>query len=280
MSTEVLMDPPHDRTLIMGVVNVTPDSFYPLGRHPNPQAALVHAKRLVSEGSDILDIGGESSRPGAEPVSPDEEWARIAPILELTAQFGAALSVDTYHAPTARRALEAGAGMINDITALRGDPDMAGVVSAAGCAVVLMHMRGTPQTMQDAPLYDDVIVDICAFFEERMQFALQAGIREEAIWLDPGFGFGKEPRHNLEILRRLGEFQRFGRPLLIGTSNKSTIGKVLGSSVDERTEGTAATVAVSIAHGADAVRVHDVKTMARVARMTDAIMGKGGFDDE
>lgn len=258
----------------MGVMNMTPDSFYDGGIHPNAETAYAHARALIADGADILDIGGESSRPGAAPVPRDEELRRIMPLLERLAQDDVALSVDTYHAGTARAALEAGAAMINDITGFRGDPAMAGVVAETGCAYVLMHMQGTPRDMQRDPRYVNVVDDICAFFDERMTFALSRGIAEAQIWLDPGFGFGKNADHNLELLRRLREFKRFGRPLLIGTSNKATIGKVLDTAVDERTEGTAATVAVSIMNGADAVRVHDVKRMARVARMTDAILGR------
>lgn len=260
------------RTLVMGVLNVTPDSFYDGGRFDDPAAAIARAQTLVADGADILDVGGESSRPGADPLTANEEWARIGPVLEQTAALGAPVSVDTYHAETARRALACGAAMVNDITALRGDPGMATVVAEAGCGVVLMHMRGNPKTMQDAPQYEDVVDEICAFFEERIAFATNAGIAETHIWLDPGFGFGKTVAHNLEVLRRLDTFRRFGRPVLIGTSNKSTIGHVLGTPPGERSEGTAATVAIGIANGADAVRVHDVRAMARVAKMTDAIV--------
>ena len=260
------------RTLVMGVLNVTPDSFYDGGRFDTPDAARARARELIDDGADILDIGGESSRPGAEPLTAGEEWERVAPALAHAAGLGVPLSIDTYHAETARRAFEAGAAMVNDITALRGDPAMAGVIAEAGRPCVLMHMLGTPQTMQNDPQYGDVVDDILRFFEERIAFAVKEGIAEENIWLDPGFGFGKTAAHNLELLRRLQAFKQFNRPVLIGTSNKSMIGQVLGLPANERMEGTAATVAIGIAHGADAVRVHDVKTMARVARMTDAIM--------
>lgn len=257
----------------MGIVNVTPDSFYDGGRFLDPEKAIQYAAGLAADGADILDIGGESSRPGAEPVSPLEEQKRILPVIEKACMFGPRVSVDTYHADTARRALELGAAMVNDITALRGDPAMAETVAQAGCECVLMHMLGTPKTMQEAPRYTDVVSDICAFFEERIAFAVREGIREDRIWLDPGFGFGKTVEHNLDILRRLHEFRRFGRPVLIGTSNKSTIGTVLNLPVQDRLEGTAATVAIAIWNGADAVRVHDVRAMGRVARMCDAIKG-------
>ncbi len=262
------------KTVVMGVLNVTPDSFFDGGRFLETDTARQHARRLADQGADIVDIGGESSRPGAEAVKPEEERNRILPVIKGLAEIGLPLSVDTYRGETARRALEAGAWMINDITALRGDPAMADVLASAGCECVLMHMQGAPKTMQDAPRYDDVVDDIRAFFEERLDYAVRQGIPEERLWLDPGFGFGKTVQHNLHLLRRLGEFKELGRPLLVGTSNKSTIGKVLDASPDQRTEGTAATVAIAIAHGASAVRVHDVKTMGRVARMSDAIMGR------
>jgi dihydropteroate synthase len=266
-------DAPH-KTLVMGIINITPDSFYDGGRVTSPEAVVRRAEQLLHEGADVLDIGGESSRPGAEPVSPEEEQRRVLPALEALRPLEATISVDTYRAATAREALARGAVMINDITALRHDPEMAEVVSEAGCSCVLMHMQGEPRTMQREPRYQDVVDDICAFFEERLDYAVSQGIAEEAVWLDPGFGFGKTVEHNLMILKRLSEFRRLGRPILIGTSNKSTIGSVLDLPVDDRMEGTAATVAIAIANGADAVRVHDVKAMARVARMTDAIMGR------
>lgn len=260
------------KTLVMGVLNITPDSFSDGGKIRGPVQALAHGTQLVKDGADLLDVGGESTRPGADPVSPAEELKRVLPAVEALAGLDVPLSVDTYRAGTARRALERGAAMINDITALRGDPEMAQVIADAGCPCILMHMQGTPRDMQEDPQYGDVVDDICAFFDGRLAYAIQHGIDERNIWLDPGFGFGKTVEHNLVLLRRLTEFKKFGLPLLIGTSNKSTIGKVLGLPVHERTEGTAATVAVAICNGADAVRVHDVRTMARVARMTDAIV--------
>ena len=261
---------PAARTLIMGVLNVTPDSFSDGGRYAEPGSAVNHAQSMIQDGADIIDVGGESSRPGAEPLSAETEWARVSTVFKALATTEACISIDTYHAETARHALELGARIVNDITALRGDPQMAEVVASAGCDCVLMHMQGTPQTMQQNPRYEDVIDEISAFFEERLSFAVRAGIAEQALWLDPGFGFGKTPHHNLEILRRLGEFKKFGRPLLVGTSNKGTIGAVLGAPLNDRREGTAATVALAIANGADCVRVHDVRAMTRAARMTDA----------
>jgi len=269
---------PRVPTRVMGVLNVTPDSFYDGGRLDSPDAVAACAARMKADGADILDVGGESSRPGAAPLSAAEEGRRVLPVLPRLVALGLPVSVDTYHAETARRSLEAGAAMVNDITALRGDPEMPGVVAEAGCPCVLMHMRGHPATMQDAPVYRDVVSDICAFFEERLACLTRLGIPESQFWLDPGFGFGKTVTHNLVMLQRLREFKRFGLPLLIGTSNKSTIGTVLDAPVEERMEGTAATVAISIWNGADCIRVHDVKRMTRVARMSDAIV-LGGHND-
>lgn len=266
---------PNNLVWIMGVMNITPDSFYDGGSLANPEAARERATQLVEEGATLLDIGGESSRPGAAPITAEEEWARIGPVLEQLQGVPVPLSVDTYHATTARRALASGAAMINDITALQGDPAMAEAVAEAGCACVLMHMQGTPETMQTAPHYENIVDEICGFFEARLEAAQAAGIREDQIWLDPGFGFGKSVNHNLTLINRLDEFRRFGRPLLLGTSNKSTIGTVLDLPIHERTEGTAATMAVAVLRGADAVRVHDVKAMTRVVRMTEAILRAG-----
>jgi len=258
-------------TLVMGIVNVTPDSFFDGGRLPDREAAYNHALSLVAAGADILDLGAESSRPGAGPVSPDEEAARLLPVLDLLRGCPVPISVDTYHAATAASALARGAAMINDISALRGDPEMARVVADSGCACVLMHMQGEPRNMQQDPRYGNVVEDICAFFEARIAYALEQGIAREQLWLDPGFGFGKTVAHNLTLLKELAAFQRFELPVLIGTSNKSTIGAVLDAAVGDRAEGNAATVAASILAGAQCVRVHDVRAMARVARMADAI---------
>ncbi|HDP35793.1 MAG TPA: dihydropteroate synthase [Candidatus Hydrogenedentes bacterium] len=268
--TTVLQDT--SSTRIMGIINVTPDSFFDGGRYDSPGAAATHAARLASDGAHILDVGGESSRPGAAPVSPDEELRRVMPAIEAAVATGLPVSIDTYRAETARHALAAGAVMVNDITGLRGDDDMAGVVAEFNAFCVIMHMKGNPQTMQHNPEYKDVVGDIEAFFVERIACAHERGITGERIWLDPGFGFGKTAQQNLELLRRLDEFKKLGFPLLIGTSNKSTIGAVLNASPLERAYGTAATVALAISKGVHCVRVHDVKAMAQVARMSDAAL--------
>lgn len=265
-------------TRIMGVLNVTPDSFYQPSCVQSNQELCTRAKAMVDAGAHILDIGGESSRPGANPVLQQEELDRVIPALEALQDKEYTLSVDTYRAETARQAIVRGADMINDITAFRGDENMAGIVADTGVEYVLMHMQGLPETMQDTPQYDNIIDEICAFFEERIEYATNAGIKQNNIWLDPGFGFGKTVGHNLSILQHLYTFKQFGCRVLMGTSNKSTIGVVLDAAVDDRMEGTAATVAVSICNGADAVRVHDVKAMAKVVRMTDASLGRIHFD--
>jgi dihydropteroate synthase len=263
-----------ERTLVMGVLNVTPDSFSDGGRFFAPEDALRQAERMADDGADILDVGGESTRPGAEPPSVEEELSRLLPVIKaIAARLPVPISVDTYKAAVARRAVEAGAAMVNDISALTFDPDMARAVAERNVPVCLMHIRGTPRDMQQNPVYGDVVAEVRDWLAERAEAAKRAGIPPEHIILDPGFGFGKTAAHNLELLRRLRELTALGYPLLIGTSRKSTIGKVLGGlPPDDRLEGTAATVALSIANGAAIVRVHDVKEMTRVARMTDAVV--------
>lgn len=264
------------RTLIMGILNVTPDSFSDGGLFAEAEAAVEHAENMVAQGADIIDVGGESSRPGADTVSVEAEKDRVLPVIErLVETVEVPISIDTYKSSVARDALNMGACIVNDITALRGDPDMASVVAEAGAPVILMHMKGAPKDMQLDPHYDFLIPEITSFLRNRIQAAIDAGIPQNQIIIDPGIGFGKTVAHNLEIIRRLREFRSLGKPILIGTSRKSFIGKVLGLSTDDRLEGTAASIAVAIANGADIVRVHDVKEAARVVRMTDAIV-RGG----
>jgi dihydropteroate synthase len=226
---------------------------------------------MVREGADLIDVGGESTRPGAVPVPAAEEIRRVVPVIERLAAEKILVSIDTSKAAVARAAFRAGAKILNDVTALRGDPAMARCAAGADVAVILMHMRGTPRTMQKAPAYVDVVAEISAFFREILKNAWRAGIARDKIILDPGIGFGKLPKHNLEILRRLDEFRDLGRPLAIGTSRKGFIGRALGRRVDDRTFGTAATVAAAVLRGVDVVRVHDVREMSDVARMTDLL---------
>jgi dihydropteroate synthase len=262
---------PRARPRLMGVVNVTPDSFSDGGDWIDPERAVRRARAMIREGADLVDVGGESTRPGAKAVPAREEIRRVVPVIERLAAEKILVSIDTSKAAVARAAFRAGAKILNDVTALRGDPAMARTAARAGVAVVLMHMKGTPRTMQRNPAYRDVVEDILEFFRESLRIAWRGGIERDKMILDPGIGFGKLPEHNLEILRRLDEFRSLGRPLAIGTSRKSFIGRALGRRVDDRVSGTAATVAAAILRGADVVRVHDVREMSDVARMTDLL---------
>lgn len=261
------------KTHVMGILNITSDSFSDGGLYLGLDRAVARAKEMVAEGADIIDIGGESTRPYADPVPLAEEIARVIPVLErLVAEVNVPISVDTYKSEVARQALKRKATIINDISGLKADPQMAEVVAEFGCPVVVMHIKGTPKNMQENPVYDDVVGEVMAYLQGSIEMALQAGVQKEKVIVDPGIGFGKTASHSLEILHRLAEFKALGQPILTGTSRKSFIGKVLDLPPAERLEGTAATVALSIASGADLVRVHDVKAMKRVVRMTDAII--------
>jgi dihydropteroate synthase len=252
--------PPDPPFRIMGVVNVTPDSFSDGGRFLDAQAAVAHARQLEAEGADILDVGGESTRPGAEPVPVEEEQRRVVPVIEQLVASGSAaqISIDTMKLPVAEAAVDAGATYVNDVSAFRADPEMAALVAGRGVDCCLMHMRGEPRTMQRDPRYDDVVSDVKAFLEERLAFATAAGIAEERIQLDPGIGFGKTVAHNLELLRRLGELVALGRPVVIGTSRKSFLGRLTGRDVDDRLAATIATNVLALERGASVFRVHDV----------------------
>jgi dihydropteroate synthase len=267
------------RTAVMGVVNVTPDSFSDGGRWLAPEAAVEHGLALVAQGADLLDVGGESTRPGAAPVSAGDEAARVVPVIRgLAAQTDVPVSVDTSKAAVLAAAAEAGAAMLNDVTALEGDARMAAAAAAAGVAVVLMHMRGTPRSMQNKPRYADVVTEVTEYLAGRCRAAEAAGIAPEATLVDPGIGFGKTLAHNLELLGRLRELRALGRPVLVGTSRKSFLGRLLDAEVDARAWGTAASVAAAAAAGASVVRVHDVAEMTEVARVADAV-AVGGVDD-
>ncbi|HLO04645.1 MAG TPA: dihydropteroate synthase [Symbiobacteriaceae bacterium] len=264
-----------DRTVVMGILNVTPDSFSDGGQFVDLQTAVLHALRMKAEGAEIIDIGGESTRPGYTQVDDDEEIARVVPVIQAVraALPDVLISIDTYKASVAEAALQAGADLINDIWGLQYDRLMAAVAAKYGAPVVVMHN-------QAEPVYHDLIHDMVAFFRRSIRLAVEAGVTPDRIIIDPGFGFGKTPVQNLELLRRMSELKLLGRPILLGTSRKSTIGKVLGDlPPQERVEGTAATVAIGIQNGAEIVRVHDVQEMKRVAQMTDAIVrpGRGGF---
>jgi dihydropteroate synthase len=260
--------------LVMGIVNVTPDSFSDGGLCADPAAAVAHGLALVEQGADLLDVGGESSRPGALPVSEEEELARVVPVVRALAEATAVpLSVDTTKASVARAALEAGAHVINDITALRGDPGLAGVVRSFGAGLILMHMQGTPATMQANPTYDGVVAEVVAFLEARLQAAAQLGIAGPQVVLDPGIGFGKTTEHNLGLLANLERLTRLGRPVCLGVSRKGFLGKVLGRPLGQRLAGSLAAVCYALArHTAHIVRVHDV------AETRDAVALIGAID--
>jgi dihydropteroate synthase len=286
---------------VMGVLNVTPDSFSDGGSFLDAEAAVARARELVAEGADILDVGGESTRPGAEPVSAEEELRRVLPVLEAIAaeELGAEVSIDTSKASVARAAIAAGARMVNDVSALRADPEMAGVIADAGVDCCLMHMLGEPRTMQgtdgaggvgrlggvggvSGPKYKDVVDDVKAFLAERLEFALSAGVREDRVLLDPGIGFGKTVAHNLELLDRLGELTALGRPVLVGTSRKSFIGRILADAAGEsepvavarRLPGTIATNVLALERGASVFRVHDVAAVRGALAVATATLGE------
>jgi dihydropteroate synthase len=256
----------------MGVVNVTPDSFSDGGLYLDADAAVAHGLELAEQGAEILDVGGESTRPGAAEVGETEELARVEPVVAGLSK-AATVSIDTSKAGVARAALDAGASIVNDVTALRHDPEMGALCAERGAGLVLMHMQGDPRTMQEGPVYDDVVEDVKGFLAERLEAAVGAGVAEERIWLDPGIGFGKTLDHNLELLRRLRELCELGRPLVVGTSRKSFIGKVDGSAVGDRLGGTIASSVLAAAEGADVLRVHDVAETAQAVRMASAVLG-------
>jgi dihydropteroate synthase len=256
----------------MGVVNVTPDSFSDGGLFLDAEAAVRHGLELEAEGAAILDVGGESTRPGADPVPADVELARVLPVIEglVSAGAGAQISMDTSKAVVADAALRAGATLVNDVTALRSDPEMAAVIAGAGADCCLMHMLGDPRTMQNDPRYGDVVVEVRAFLEERLAVAVAAGIAEARIMLDPGIGFGKTVWHNLELLRRLDELVAVGRPVVIGTSRKAFLGKLTGREVDQRLPGTIATTVLAYERGARVFRVHEVAPVVDALAVTAA----------
>jgi|SRR5690242_18175730 len=242
----------------MGVVNVTPDSFSDGGDFLEPAAAIAHARQHLAEGADLVDVGGESTRPGAEPVAEAIELERVMPVIEALGAEGAPLSIDTSKAAVGRAALAAGASFVNDVTALRDDPALAGVVADAGADVCLVHMQGEPRSMQDHPRYDDVVAEVRAFLEERLAWAVAQGISEDRVWLDPGIGFGKTVEHNLELIRRLDEIAAIGRPVVFGASRKRFLGRLTGRDERERVAGTVAANLLAFERGAAMFRVHDV----------------------
>jgi dihydropteroate synthase len=265
-----------DRVRIMGILNVTPDSFSDGGRFVTQDSILAQATAMVEAGADIIDVGGESTRPFAEPVSIDEELRRVIDaIVAIRKYHPIPISIDTTKALVAREALAAGADIVNDISALRFDPEMIVLVQATDVPVIIMHMQGTPRNMQKNPVYEDVVTEIIAFLEERLQWAENMGVERERFIVDPGIGFGKTVTHNLLIVKRLREFSSLGCPLLVGHSRKAFIGTVLGREVDDREIGTAAVSVLTALNGAAILRVHDVATTVQAVRMTEAVMAAG-----
>jgi len=261
--------------LLMGIVNVTPDSFSDGGRFFDPEAAVAHAVRLVEEGADILDIGAESTRPGAIPVEAKDEIRRLIPVVRATAKaVTVPISVDTSKAVVAQAAIDAGAVIVNDVTALRGDPAMVDLIAESGAGIVLMHMQGNPLTMQEAPEYRDVVSEVAAFLSKQARFAMDRGIAQRQIILDPGIGFGKVLLQNLDLLAELPCFAQLGYPLLIGPSRKAFLGELTGQPVEDRVWGTAAVVANAVGQGAHILRVHDVKAMRDVVKVAAAIVNR------
>jgi dihydropteroate synthase len=255
---------------IMGIVNVTPDSFSDGGRFLDREAAVAHGRRLLAEGADVLDVGGESTRPGAAAVAASEEIDRVVPVIAALAGEARPVSVDTSKAEVAAAALDAGATIVNDVTAL-GDPDMAALCAERGAELILMHMQGTPRTMQEDPTYDDVVDDVRAFLAERIDRAVAGGVDPERIWIDPGIGFGKTVEHNLELIRRLAELRDLERPILLGASRKSFIGRLTGRDVDDRLGGSIAAAVLGLLAGADGLRVHDVAATRDAVTVATAI---------
>ena len=264
---------PKRETLVMGIVNVTPDSFSDGGKFFSPEVAISHASKLITQGADIIDIGGESTRPGAEQVSEPEELKRVIPVIEKvrTDNPTILISIDTTKASVAKHAVEAGADIINDVSGLSFDNNMIGIVESFNVPVVIMHMKGNPKNMQLNPKYKDIVNEILDFFKMKIKTAIQSGINRSMIILDPGIGFGKTVEHNFELLSRLNEFNVLELPIMIGPSRKSFIGITLGLPPEDRVEGTAAAVSAGVMNGASIVRVHDVKSMKRVVRIIEKI---------
>jgi dihydropteroate synthase len=256
----------------MGIVNVTPDSFSDGGLFLAPEDAIAHGRELAADGADLVDVGGESTRPGADPVPAEEERRRVLPVIEALAADGLEVSIDTTKAAVAEPALDAGATVLNDVSAFRFEPELAGLAASAGATCVLMHMLGEPRTMQNDPRYDDVVSDVKSFLEERLAFAMGQGVPEERVWLDPGIGFGKTAEHNLELLRRLDEVVAIGRPVVVGTSRKSFLGKITGRGEEGRLAGTLASNVMALERGAEVFRVHDVAEVGDALRVADAVL--------
>jgi len=266
--------PVGDRIILMGILNVTPDSFYDGNRYFSYKKAITHAKKMVADGADIIDVGGESTRPGASPVSIKEELRRVIPVIKtLVEHVDVPISVDTYKAKVAQEAISAGACMVNDVTALRGDKGLIDIVANNRVPVVLMHMKGDPRSMQKNPRYTNVVNEISNCLIDRVEVAKKHGIRDDRIIIDPGIGFGKRLEDNLDIIHNIGNFKKSGYPVLVGPSRKSFIGTILNIPVEERLSGTLAAITACVLNGADMIRVHDVKEAHHAIRMAEAFRG-------
>jgi len=262
-----------EKVLVMGVLNLTPDSFYDGGRYTREAQALRRVEEMIGEGADIIDVGGESVRPGAEPINLDEELSRVIPVIEKVRRlFPVTISIDTYKAEVARQAIEEGAEMVNDISGLRFDPDLRKIVAGYGVSLILMHIKGTPKNMQDNPRYHSLMEEIISYLRKSIKLAEESGVDPARIIVDPGIGFGKTTAHNLEILRRLEELKSLGKPILVGISRKSFIGNVLGLPQEERLEGGLAATSMAVSGGARIVRTHDVKPTRQAVDMVQAIL--------
>lgn len=259
--------------LVMGIVNVTPDSFSDGGRHDSVQAALAHGLKLIADGADILDVGGESTRPGAAPVTPEQEQARVVPVIRALRAQGVKVpvSIDTRNASTARAALDAGADIVNDVSAATHDPRMLSLCAERHCVLILMHMKGDPTNMQQEPRYDDVVREVRDYLLGRVEAAVAAGCAREALWLDPGFGFGKLPEHNFALVRSLGELRATGHPVLLGVSRKSSLGRLTGRPVEDREPESLAAGLIGALKGASVLRVHEADWMKRALRVAQAL---------
>lgn len=268
----------NNKPVVMGILNITPDSFSDSGKYFKKDTAVEHALEMAENGADIIDIGGESTRPGAEPVSDEEELKRILPVIgEIVSKTNVPVSIDTYKSEIAEKALEAGAVIVNDISALRHSSDMAGIIAKHDAFVVLMHMLGEPKMMQKNPVYNNVVTEIYDFLDERCEFAVKHGIKNNRIIVDPGIGFGKTIEHNLEIIRNIDKFSELGYPVLVGVSRKSFIGKITGAPIEKRLLGTAAVTAYCLSKGISIHRVHDVKEICQVRDIIHAIRGNNGI---
>ena len=263
-----------NKTYIMGILNVTPDSFSDGGKYNSVEKAILRAKEMINQGADIIDVGGESTRPNSSKISIDEELQRVIPVIERISKFAPVISIDSSKSQVVKKAIEAGATIVNDIYGLQNDKKMARIVAKSNCKIVIMHIKGIPQNMQNSPKYNNLVSEIIDYFNESISIAKNAGIEEKNIILDPGIGFGKTVNNNLEIIRNINKFKRFGYPILLGASRKSFIGKITGAKVNDRLAGSIAAISIGVLNGVNIVRVHDVKETKQAVQILDSIIGE------